>query len=181
MKYAGLILVFLCGIADAPAAEPEKYQNQIRLQVTRKPAFIIGRAFNRNGQEIFKVTQNTEEAPFADMRLVDIDGDGLPEIETTGQCGQSCVHDIYKMAYGRYSRVFSGSYTSVYFLDHLYIFRENGGCCLENVHIYKHLTSPKRKSDYSFSMTRDEEEGCKSDPKILPARIAFLSNYLCRN
>ncbi|MFP5423940.1 MAG: hypothetical protein ACLGID_21115 [Gammaproteobacteria bacterium] len=181
MKYLALAFYSFFLISISFAAQPQTHHNRIRLQITRKPDLIVGRIITEEGREVFKLTQSMEEAPFADIKLLQIDNDGLPEIETTAQCGQSCMHDIYKMMNNRYVKVFSGSYTSVLFIKNLYVFRGSSGCCSEDVRVYERLTSSKKKPDYSFSIQRNDEEDCQSHPKVLPSKINFLPDYLCKN
>lgn len=175
-----LFVAFLLFFVSINASAKEGLVSGFRLKTKQTPNFIYG-VIERNGIKIYSLKVSRNEKPFAEIALIDLEKDGYPEIETTGLCGQTCEHEIYKMINGKYKLVFSGTYMSITFKDGYYILRGSSGCCSEGINLYERLTSIKSRPALNFSMERNGDEDCEAQIKKLPLKYQKHLKYICKS
>lgn len=84
------------------------------------------------------VEQDVEEAPWGHASLVDIDGDGMHEVEVRGACGAgpNCIGDLYRIDRGnrRLYHFFSGGYADLQVIDGHLVESGRASCCSWEFH-----------------------------------------------
>lgn len=85
--------------------------------------------------------QETAYTPMGNAGLVDVDGDGLHEVEIRGACGAgpNCEGDIYRIdpATRTLQHFFSGGYYELQFLDGWLVQAGRSSCCSWNYLLWK--------------------------------------------
>ncbi|KRA54939.1 hypothetical protein ASD77_10290 [Pseudoxanthomonas sp. Root65] len=88
-----------------------------------------------------EVDQETAYTPMGNAGLVDVDGDGLHEVEIRGACGAgpNCEGDIYRIdpATRTLQHFFSGGYYELQFIDGWLVQAGRSSCCSWNYLMWK--------------------------------------------
>lgn len=84
------------------------------------------------------VEQEVEEAPWGHASIVDIDGDGMHEVEVRGSCGAgpNCIGDLYRIDRQnlRIHHFFSGGYADLQVIDGHLVESGRASCCSWEFH-----------------------------------------------
>ena len=88
-----------------------------------------------------EIDQETTYTPMGNASLVDLDGDGLHEIEILGACGAgpNCEGDVYRVdpATRTLQHFFSGGYYELQFIDGWLVQAGRSSCCSWNYLMWK--------------------------------------------
>lgn len=88
---------------------------------------------------VLSFKQRISVTPFGDAKFVDLDGDGVYEVEKSEGCGNvNCDGDIYKLAADRLSmfHYFSGAYFELTPVGDFLVEAGRASCCSWEYHVY---------------------------------------------
>lgn len=166
MKNIYLIIFCILSHSFAWAADDffdSQTLGHVRLDVTKKDGFVKGDVYwvetpDSEKKLISSLEMDGSEAPFSNFSLIDIENDGAPEIESTGACGQVCVHEIYKVLKDKIQLVFKGEYSRVHWDSGYYIFEGGSGCCAQEISAFYGGVNMSSKPDFVVGIYRGEKK-----------------------
>lgn len=110
-------------------------QDQRNIRVSYRPDA------KHKAHRVLSLTQSIEEASTGGANPIDLDGDGMFDIEVRGMCGAgpNCEGTIYKLATDRRSmfEYFSGGYADLRLQDRFLIEGGRASCCSWEFHLYR--------------------------------------------
>jgi len=158
MKFGSAVLAMLAGLA-LPAMVEAKCTVATQTVANRDGSALVLRREECPDQDrrnlrvsyradakhkayrVLSLDQSIEETPMGGANPIDLEGDGMFEIEVRGMCGAgpNCEGTIYKLASDKRSMFayFSGGYADLHRQDGYLIEGGRASCCSWEFHLYR--------------------------------------------
>ena len=125
-----------------------------------------------------QVEQDVTETPMGHAGLVDLDGDGMHEVEVRGMCGAgpNCEGDVYRIdpATRTLHHFFSGGYYELQVIDGWLVESGRSSCCSWEFHLWRLDTPRAGPLDYdSMDLMAQVDAGGDDDGNVTSVQCTF--------
>lgn len=125
-----------------------------------------------------EVGQEVAETPMGHAALVDIDGDGMHEVEVRGMCGAgpNCEGDVYRIdpRTRKFIHFFSGGYAELQVLDGWLVEAGRSSCCAWEFHGWKLDTATPPLTYDNMDLLAQVDAGGDEAGNVTSVQCTFL-------